>query len=168
MYPKSFNSIDGDDETEVQIYINIPSKFMIDHQTELLPTWETSIRHVIIVLQRADLALEDLNDEVAREKDHLRTNFLRFANELVTMLRDRNYLSEAFNPPTGYPLFSPPGELTLNDNSLVHTLLKFPLIPYKGCSLITHPQWGTAVYPSTIVTTADQAEIESCINDCRS
>ena len=78
---------------------------------------------------------------------------MRFACSLVFQLRDAHYLSDIFDPRNGYPLLSRPGKITLSDTTVVKDLLGFSVI--KGeCSLLTHPEWGTAIYPSTIVTSA--------------
>ena len=82
---------------------------------------------------------------------------------MIFQLRDRNYQSDLFDPRSGYPLISSKGSLTLNDNAVVNALLEFNLTKYKNCSLLTHPQWKTAVYPCTIVSTAPLERLESIL-----
>ena len=148
---------------EIQIYIGRPSQFMIDNQRQLLPTWDVSIGCAIIVLQKSRLPLTNLNPDITQEKNYLRAKFLRFGYDLIFQLRDCNYLSDLFDPRSGYPLITSKRSLTLNDNALVNALLGFTVTKYKNCSLLTHPQWQTAVYPSTIVSTASLEILESMV-----
>jgi hypothetical protein len=148
---------------EIQIYIDRPSQFLQDNQEQLLPTWDKPITQVILILQKSRLSLTDNTPEVAEEKSYLREQFLTFGNELITRLGDRHN-TELFDPQTGYPLFSTRGSLTLDDNALVNALLGFSLIPYQHCFLSIHPQWQTAVYPSTIVSTASNTRLKSTLS----
>lgn len=150
---------------EIQIYIEPPSQFLIDNQWQLLPTWDKPITYGILILQKSCLSLIDNNPEVAQEKNYLREQFLRFGGDLVEQLRDRGFESDLFDPRSGYPVFSNKGSLTLNDNGLVHALLGFRLIPYQNCSLLIHPQWQTAVYPSTVVSTASSTILKSTLSE---
>ncbi len=149
--------------TEIQIYIDRPSQFMMDNQQKLLPTWDVSIACAIVVLQKSRLPTSDVNPDVNQEKNYLREQFLRFGCDLIFQLRDRNYQSDLFDPRSGYPLISSKGKLTLNDNAVVNALLGFSVTKYNNCSLLNHPQWKTAVYPSTIVSTASLEILESML-----
>ena len=148
---------------EIQIYIDRPSDFMIDNQQQLLPSWDVLVTYAIVVLQKSRFPLTDIERDVIREKNYLREQFLRFGCDLIWQLRDRNYKSDLFDPRSGYPLISSPGNLTLNDNAVVNALLAFNLTKYKNCSLLIHPQWKTAVYPSSIVSTAPREILESML-----
>ncbi len=148
---------------EIQIYIDRPSQFMIDNQRQLLPTWDVSIGYAIVVLQKSRLPLADVNPDVIQEKNYLREQFLRFGCDLIFQLRDCNYKSDLFDPRSGYPLINSRGNLTLNDNAVVNALLGFTITKDNNCSLLTHPQWETAVYPSTIVSTASLEILESML-----
>ena len=149
---------------EIQIYIKHPSEFIKHNQQRLLPTWTVSIRHIILVLQKSNFPLEHSSYEVEREKDRLRAIFLRLGCNLVFKLGDARYQSDLFDPRNGYPLISRPGEITLSDTTIVKDLLGFDVIKQK-CSLLVHPQWGTAIYPSTIVTSASLKLLEPLLQD---
>ncbi|GAB4546507.1 MAG: hypothetical protein Tsb0014_41060 [Pleurocapsa sp.] len=149
--------------TEIQIYIAPPSSFILNHQSQLLPSWKSPIAYVILVLQQSRLSLELSNFDVVREKDYLREQFWRLGSNLIQQLGDRNYLGDLFDPRSGYPWLSPSGTMTLNDNAVVQALLDFPVTSYKNCSLLTHPKWNYAVYPSTIVTNASWEILKSIL-----
>ena len=124
------------------------------------------IQHFITpAAKEIQISLTENNSEVAEEKNYLRKQFLHFGRDLVWQLRDRGFESDLFDPRSGYPVFSNKGSLTLNDNALVHALLGFRLIPSQNCSLLIHPQWQTAVYPSTIVSTASSTILKATLLD---
>ena len=149
--------------TQTQIYIKPPSSFMLEHQQQLLPTWQVPINYVILVLQQSRVTLKSSSVDVIQEKDYLREQFWRLGCNLIFQLRDRNYLSDLFDPRSGYPWLTPAGQITLNDNAVVEASLGFTVTNYGNCSLLSHPQWHHAVYPSTMVTTAPLTVIKSVL-----
>ncbi len=151
-------------EREIQLYINHPSQFIKQNQQNLLPTWTVSIKSTIIVLQKSNFSLENSNHEIEKEKDYLRERFFRLGCNLVFTLRDSQYQSDLFDPRNGYPLLSRPGNITLNDTALVQDSLGFNVVKQR-CSLLIHPQWGTAIYPSTIVTSASSEIIQPMLQN---
>ena len=138
----------------VEVWIISPHKYVIEHQQELLPDWDVSLSLLILVLQRANVSLRQSNQKVIAEKDRLRVRFIRFGLGLCFALRDRGYLSDIFDPRNSYPLLSRLGKYGIDDNTTVATLLNYPKIIYRECSLIQHPDWGDRIYPSTIATSA--------------
>jgi hypothetical protein len=151
IYSQIFQTPTG---TSVQVCLNRPHQFMIDNQQQLLPNWNTSVTYIIILLQQSRFSLKQISSDVAHEKDNLRTKFIRFGCNLIFSLKDCNYQSDLFDPRTGYPLLTRQGKLALNDNAVVEALLGYPLTSYHNCSLLTHPIWENAVYPSTVITSA--------------
>lgn len=154
--------------TVVEIYLDRPSQFILDNQQRLLPTWNEPVRQVILVLQQSRLPLVRSDEAVAEEKDLLRERFLRFGCSVIFWLRDwaqptANLVSDLFDPRSGYPFISRPGDMTLSDPALVKALLQFPLTAYGDCTLITHPQWGSALYPATIVSSASKEVVIEAI-----
>ncbi len=65
------------------------------------------------------------------------------------------HLAEVFDPRTGSPLFSQPGSLRLDDVAVVRSCLGYATCDRYGCSVILHPVWGSAVYPSTLLSSAE-------------
>ena len=148
--------------SQVQICCALPHQFVLNNQQQLLPTWDVAVTTLILVLQESSISLRESNLEVAQEKDNLRAKFIRFGCDLVFLLGDRGYLSDLFDPRTGYPLLAQPGKSRLDDNAVIKAILNYPLISYYNCSLIVHPTWGNNVYPSTVVTSAP-AEVVNLI-----
>lgn len=159
-YLKIFQSPTG---REVQVCVSSPHQFVLSHQQQLLPGWNQPIANLILLLQQSSISLKESNLEVAQEKDSLRAEFIRFGCSVIFGLQARGYMSDLFDPRTGHPLLAPQGKLTLNDNAVVKALLNYSVVSYQNCSLLTHPEWGNQVYPSTIVTVAAQKQIQSCL-----
>jgi hypothetical protein len=154
-----FNTSSG---KEVEIFVVSPHQFAMEHQRQLLPGWDNSLSFLILVLQQSSISLKDLNREVTGEKEGLRAEFIRFGCNLIFALQDEGYSSDLFDPRTGFPLLAPQN-MTWDDNAAVKALLKYPLVSYQQCSLITHPIWGHHVYPATIATTAPLSSLEQSL-----
>jgi hypothetical protein len=130
------------------------SPFVQQHQLQILPTWNQPIASTILVLQQSRFPLTDENPELAQEKDRLREQFLRWAFPWVCQLRDRGVLTDLIDPRSGSPLFSSPGKIRHDDVAAVSFGLGFEISAVGNCRAIIHPQWGTAVYPGTILSAA--------------
>ena len=147
---------------EVEVCITPPSKFVVDHQERLLPSWNVSVSYLILVLQRSSVSLEKSTLEVTQEKNQLRTEFIRFGCSLIFALLDQEATSDLFDPRTGYPLLASPDK-PLDDNAVVQALLGYTVTKHQQCSLLTHPTWGTNVYPSIVATAASSTVVNLCV-----
>ena len=150
--------------SSVQLCLDRPHQFMINNQQQLLPNWDRPVTYIVILLQQSRFSLKELTSDVAQEKDNLRAKFIRFGCDLIFALKDHNYQSDLFDPRTGYPLLTRQGEVTVNDNAVVEAVLGYPLTSYHNCSLLTHPMWENAVYPSTVVTSAPLETLKPIID----
>ena len=137
----------------VEISAHRPSLFITENLERVLPGWNLPVFWVVIVLQQARYELVTTTSQVEQEKERLREQFMRFGFDVVFNLRDRSFLSNLIDPRTGYPLLSPPGEIRHDDTAAVKALLGLPVIRNR-CRVLKHPTWGTAVYPSTLLTSA--------------
>ncbi|MEM9508514.1 MAG: methylmalonic aciduria and homocystinuria type D protein [Cyanobacteria bacterium P01_E01_bin.35] len=147
---------------EIEICITPPHQFARHHQRQLLPGWDTSLSYLIFILQRSSISFQETTFEVALEKNRLRARFIRLGCSLSFALQQQKYLSDLFDPLTGRPFLGNSG-LTWDDNAAVSALLNYPVISYQNCTLLLHPIWKNNVYPATIVTSAPQVAIESCL-----
>ena len=147
----------------LEIYLASPHQFFLDYQQQLGINW-VPVSYLVLFLQRSQISLQESNKRVIAEKDRLRTKFLRMGCNLIFSLCDREYPSDLFDPRTGYPLLSQPGELTFDDSAAIATLLDYPLFSYQNCTLIKHPTWGYSVYPATVVTSATLEVLKSVIS----
>ena len=143
-----------------------PHQFVVDCQQQLLG-WKVPISYLIVVLQQSAISLSESNAQVIAEKERLRNQFIHFGSNLIFSLQDLGYVSDLFDPRSGYPLLAKP-HLAIDDNATVKALLDYPVTEYQQCSLIRHPLWQHRVYPSTIATSAALNTIETCLRDALS
>ncbi|MBE9006139.1 methylmalonic aciduria and homocystinuria type D protein [Fortiea sp. LEGE XX443] len=144
----------------VQISIHAPSQYICANCEQILPDWKQQpLFWVVIVLQRSQYHLVTSTKEIEAEKQKLREKFMRYGCDVAFYLRDRGYLTDIIDPRTGYPLLSRPGAIPHNDTAVVKTLLGYSVIKNKCCVLV-HPIWGTAVYPSVLISAASPTLIE--------
>jgi hypothetical protein len=147
----------------VQISIHSPSDYICANCERILPDWKNQGRlWVVIVLQQSRYPLVKSTSQIEREKQSLREKFMRFGCDLAFQLQDHGYLTDLIDPRTGYPLLSRPGQIPHNDTAVVKALLNYPVMRNKCCVLI-HPVWGTAVYPSILISVAPPAMLASFI-----
>jgi Methylmalonic aciduria and homocystinuria type D protein len=153
----------GNKGQAVQISIHSPSQYICANRERILPDWNNRLSFwVAIVLQQSQYKLEKRTPEVEAEKERLRETFMRFGCDVAFNLRDRSYFTDLIDPRTGYPLLSRPGRSPHDDTAVVRALLHYPVIQNK-CRVLIHPQWGTAVYPSVLISEAPPIIIEWAI-----
>jgi hypothetical protein len=157
-----------------------PSQFICTHLTGLLPAWSHPVASVLIVIQPCDGGLLHKTPQTEAQKHHLRQQFLEFGYQVATRLQHMGYLAEVFDPRTGLPLLSQPGRLTLDDVAIASSCLGYETTHSCGCDLILHPTWGSSVYPSTLLSSAQPDVVEwvsrevrlgrgqSCVSVCQS
>lgn len=143
----------------VNISIHQPSLFMIQNLERVIPDWNLPVLWVVVVLQQSRYQLIESTDHIEREKERLREKFMRFGFDLAFDLRDRGFLADLIDPRTGYPLLSRIGEIRHDDTAAVEALLGFPVIQ-NNCRVLEHPNWGTAVYPSILMSSASPKTIK--------
>lgn len=144
----------------VQISIHSPSQYIRANCERILPDWRNQdVMWVVVFLQQSRYELVESSVEIEAEKERLRENFIRFGFDVAFNLRDEGYMTDLIDPRTGYPLLSRPGQSPHNDTAVVKALLGYPLI-HNTCSVLIHPTWGTAVYPSIMISVAPPAIIE--------
>ncbi len=144
----------GETGQAVEISIHSPSQYICANRERILPDWKSQPDlWVVIVLQQSRYQLVRRTTATELEKERLREKFMRFGCDLAFKLRDHGYLTDLIDPSTGYPLLSHPGEIPHNDTAVVQALLNYPVIKNK-CRVLIHPLWGTAVYPSILISVA--------------
>lgn len=147
-----------------QYSIHPPSQFLGTHLDQLLPDWSCPARSVLIVLQPCECDLLARSPAAENQKRLLRRQFLQVGYRIATQLRETGYAVAVFDPRTGLPLFSRPGTLRLDDVAVVQASLGYPITASHGCSIVLHPLWGAAVYPSILVSSAEPTFVEQVVN----
>jgi Methylmalonic aciduria and homocystinuria type D protein len=149
----------------MQWSVHSPSPFICKHRDRLLPEWVGQISSVLVVLQRANCGLTDRNGLTETQKQNLRDRFLEWGSAIAAQLHRQGYRADLFDPKTGYPLWSQAGTLGLDDVAVVRACLGYSITQAHGCCLILHPEWGNAVYPSVLVSSADPKILKSMLSD---
>jgi hypothetical protein len=147
----------------MQYSIHAPTEFIRTHLNQLLPSWPLPILSVMVVIQLCQIALFERTIDTEIAKNQLRQQFIEFGSPIVLQLRGRGHLADMFDPRTGWPVTSPPGQLRLSDVKVVHSTLGYCITNNGPCSMIIHPTWGTAVYPSTLVSSAHPHIMEDVV-----
>lgn len=130
-----------------------------------MPDWNRPIASVLIALQPWQ-SLVMAAPQIEQEKQGLRQQFLIWAGAIAHSLQQTGELAEIFDPRTGLPMLSASGSLCLDDVAVVRSCLGYPAIATRGCVVIQHPQWGVAVYPSTLVASANPAHLQRVVEQC--
>lgn len=149
----------------MQYSIHPPSDFIRNHSSHLLPDWSLPVASVLVVLQPARCSLLPLTIETKQEKDELRDRFLQWGTPLVCTLQAQGHLADLFDPRTGLPFLSQPGSLQLDDVAVVRYCLGYTSETQGGCSIILHPTWQSAVYPSVLVCSVTPGLLNRMVQD---
>lgn len=138
----------------LQYSIHPAPKFIRTHLDRLLPSWSLPVLSVVVVLQLCQFAFLERTIETEIYKNEFRQQFLEFGSQIVSQLGTMGHLADMFDPRTGLPVISPPGQVRLSDVKVVGATLGYTIDRSGKCAAIVHPTWGKAVYPSTIVSSA--------------
>lgn len=148
-------------KTELQYSVHPPSPFICAYLQQLLPGWPLPAASVLVVLQKRQSAPLARNRDTEIDKDRLRECFIKFGCNIARILSKMGHYADPFDPRTGWPLLSPSGQCQLDDVAVACAALGYATSTSGGCATIVHPIWGNAVYPSTLLSSAPPAIVES-------
>ena len=114
--------------------------------------------------QHSAMDLVRWGDEVEKEKDLCLERFAAFGAAVCAELRAAGHWADYIDPCSGLPM------LTQGQNSKVYDevtgmqlLLRFATQNAGCCKVLLHPQWGAAVYPATLFTTAPFEQLQAVL-----
>jgi hypothetical protein len=139
--------------------VHPPSSFMCRYADQLLPGWACPIASVLIVLQQAGCGLRQRSPITEIQKHLLRDRFLRIGTAIAAELQAQGYDADLFDPKTGLPMLSQAGR-SMDDVAVVSACLGYGTMEIDGCSILLHPEWGSAVYPAVLVSSAVPTVVE--------
>ncbi|NEP76353.1 hypothetical protein [Okeania sp. SIO2G5] len=145
---------------EMEYSIHPPSSFIQQSWPALLPGWRMPVLSVLVLLQRSPIALCRSTLEVKAAKNALRDRSFQLLLPLVERLRTHHYQATMFDPCTGLPYRSQLSGLPLNDVAVVHAVLGYERQQYGQCYCILHPNWGSSVYPTIMLSSALPTTLE--------
>lgn len=150
----------------MQCSVHLPTPFLSQHTHQLLPEWACDVASVLVVLQQATCALVTPDHQSETQKNVLREQFLQMGTAIAAKLHTLGCAADFFDPKTGCPFFSRPGTLALDDVAVISACLNYPRIKIQDCTILLHPEWGTAVYPSILLSSAKPALLELVTKSC--
>lgn len=118
---------------------------------------------IVPTCQRSALELVNWGPDAAFEKDLLLERFAAWAAEVCRLLAESSDSSDSsstrvwadyVDPCSGLPVRTPHCTVVYAEVDAFETLLKWKTYNASGCKVLSHPSWGTAVYPATLFTTA--------------
>ena len=107
-------------------------------------------------------AREDLvgtGNHVEAEKDRLLNLFFRVATELCDKLRQMGYWADYIDPCSGLPMLTPNCNKVYSEVDGMECCLGYKAHNAGFCKILTHPKWGSAVYPATMFAFAPPAVV---------
>jgi hypothetical protein len=150
----------------VEIYIKFPTPFMVDNWKILLPDWKVSPQTMALVLMNSPFPLDSEGEFIEQEKDRLLRQFFALGEAFNLASCKRGFLTEIVSPKDGTPQYSGKGKLIFDLVATVHHSLGFGFSrTVKGCKVLEHPVWQTAIYPGLLLSGATFLEVKSILSD---
>ncbi|KAJ1662638.1 hypothetical protein IW140_001059 [Coemansia sp. RSA 1813] len=109
---------------------------------------------IIPTFQKTTSSMVGYEVETQIEKDAKLHAFYRWGSELVSRLRKQGYWADITDPMSGMALFTASGPSLYPDVEGAEILLRYSQINIGTCFVLSHPHWGTKVYPATAFTLA--------------
>jgi hypothetical protein len=109
---------------------------------------------IVPTCQRAAMDLVATGPDVAAEKDALLERFARWASAVCEALSARGHWGDYVDPCSGYAMRTPNARAVYPEVDAAETLLRYRTADAGGCRVLSHPQWGTAVYPASVFARA--------------
>ncbi|KAJ1936511.1 hypothetical protein EC988_008177 [Linderina pennispora] len=102
------------------------------------------------------------------EKDEKLHLFYRWGGELVGRLQAAGYWADITDPMSGMALFSHCGPSPYPDVEGAEILLHYRPFNIGCCFVLSHPHWGTHIYPATAFTLAPAEVVNRVLAEMKS
>ncbi|KAI7829190.1 hypothetical protein BX661DRAFT_170621 [Kickxella alabastrina] len=109
---------------------------------------------IIPTFQKTKSSMISYDAETQIEKDEKLELFYRWGTDLVERLREKGFWADITDPMSGAALFSTSGPSLYPDVESAEILLRYRPFNLGSCFVMSHPNWGTHVYPATAFTLA--------------
>lgn len=150
----------------IEIYIQPPTRFILENHSRLLPRCKFYPQIMVIILLEAKIYLEQTNQQVQQEKQRLKKEFLQLGENIRTVAQGKKWLIEVIDPQDGKPIYSASGETTFDIVSVVHDSLGFKFNDTNNnCKLLNHPLKKTAIYPNLLLSDIDNKQMNYLIKE---
>lgn len=115
--------------------------------------------------QRAREDLVAVGDSVELEKDRLLNVFLLFGESLTSRIRSASprCWADYIDPCSGLPMLASHRSKVYSEVDGMECLLRYKAHNAGFCKVLTHPEWGSAVYPATLFAYAPVGLVKELI-----
>lgn len=115
--------------------------------------------------QQARQDLVAVGDEIEFEKDRLLNVFMEFGKEICERIRAMGYWADYIDPCSGLPMITRDCNKVYSEVDGMEILLNYRAYNAGFCKVLTHPKWGSAVYPATIFCYAPRDQVIQLIKE---
>ncbi|KAJ2363877.1 hypothetical protein IW150_006631 [Coemansia sp. RSA 2607] len=109
---------------------------------------------IIPTFQKTKSSMISYGADTQTEKDDKLQLFYRWGGELVSRLQQKGFWADVTDPMSGMSLFSTSGPSLYPDVEGAEILLKYKPFNLGSCFVLSHPHWGTSIYPASAFTLA--------------
>jgi hypothetical protein len=134
----------------------------------VMPSRDVSRMVAVLAAQRSRVDLTNWGAEAAAEKDLLLERFAAWAGRVLARLAARGFANGDFiDPCSGLPANTRGCTVVWPEVDAFETLQRgrYRALSAGGCRIVAHPEWGTAVYPASLLCEAPLAEIEAACRE---
>lgn len=103
--------------------------------------------------------LGSLTSGCRTEKDRLLNSFMHFARILCGRLREMGYWADFIDPCSGLPMLTRNCNKVYSEVDGMECCLGYRAHNAGFCKILTHPAWGSSVYPATIFCYAPRDKV---------
>eukprot|EP00045_Choanoeca_perplexa_P013054 m.145803 g.145803 ORF g.145803 m.145803 type:complete len:189 (-) comp16222_c0_seq1:2722-3288(-) len=114
--------------------------------------------YMIPLFRKTKANLVGIGADVEAEKDAQLEAFFVEAKRFTAILQQRGAWADYTDPASGFPVLSERGASTYPDVLGAQMLLKMDVMAANCCSILSHPQFGTKVYPCTMFAVVDHPQ----------
>ncbi|KAI9477439.1 methylmalonic aciduria and homocystinuria type D protein [Coemansia mojavensis] len=118
---------------------------------------------IIPTFQKTTTSMISYEPETQEEKDVKLHQFYRWGSDFVSRIREQGYWADITDPMSGMALFTNSGPSLYPDVESAEILLRYTPFNLGMCFVLSHPQWGTHVYPATAFTLAPVAVVQQVL-----
>jgi hypothetical protein len=115
--------------------------------------------YMIPLFRKTTANLVGIGADVEAEKDAQLEAFFAEATQFVSLLKASGHWADYTDPASGFPVQSERGASTYPDVLGAQMLLKMDVMAANCCSILSHPQYGTKVYPCTMFAVVDEPHV---------
>ena len=161
---------------QIEVSIHEFPRLMRRDLSLVLPSWPVSSYesqgdrgeklYAICTAQRASIELVNWGPEAAEQKDLLLERFAEWANLVCDLLTKRGFpLCDFIDPCSGLPARTKGCTVVYPEVDAFETLLKYKTYSASGCRVISHPKWGTRIYPASVLVVAPITTVLMCVTE---